>query len=314
LSPLATSARRVVSTGDRVKTVPRFRAGRQLRAALAALPWILPGLLLFFVFVDLPMLVQLVMSFGPDQLGDPFVFGIRNFVELIGDGTYWTALGHNVQFAVATVTGKIVLSFILAIALNGSFRGRAFFRALFFLPVVISFVAVGTVWGFMLQYEHGAVNTALRSLGFGAPDWLGDPNLAMWSIILVDIWKWTGFHVVIYLAGLQALPYEVEEAAIVDGVGPLQRLWHLTVPMMRPYTATNIILATLGAFSVFDLVFIMTTGGPFNATQVAMTQIYLNAFQFQRFGYASAQATVLLAIMALVSIVMLRFGREAQDP
>jgi ABC-type sugar transport system permease subunit len=284
-----------------------------MRAALAALPWILPGLLLFFVFVDLPMLVQLAMSFGPDQLGDPFVFRLDNFAELIGDGTYWMALGHNVQFAVATVTGKIVLSFILAVALNGSFRGRAFFRAVFFLPVVISFVAVGTVWGFILQYEHGAANTALRSLGLSAPDWLGDPNLAMWSIILVDIWKWTGFHVVIYLAGLQALPYEVEEAAIVDGVRPIQRLWHLTVPMMRPYTATNVILATLGAFSVFDLVYVMTTGGPFNATQVAMTQIYLNAFQFQRFGYASAQATVLLAIMALVSVVMLRFGRQAQD-
>jgi ABC-type sugar transport system permease subunit len=96
-------------------------------------------------------------------------------------------------------------------------------------------------------------------------------------------------------------------------VRPIQRLWHLTVPMMRPYTATNVILATLGAFSVFDLVFIMTTGGPFNATQVAMTQIYLNAFQFQRFGYASAQATVLLAIMALVSVVMLRFGRQEQE-
>jgi raffinose/stachyose/melibiose transport system permease protein len=313
LSPVATSGRRIASSGDKVETVPTFRARGRLRAALAALPWILPGLLLFFVFVDLPMLVQLAMSFGPDQLGDPFVFGLGNFADLIGDRTYWTALGHNVQFAVATVTGKIVLSFILAVALNGSFRGRAFFRAVFFLPVVISFVAVGTVWGFMLQYEHGAVNTALLSLGFAAPDWLGDPNLAMWSIILVDIWKWTGFHVVIYLAGLQALPYEVEEAAIVDGVRPIQRLWHLTVPMMRPYTATNVILATLGAFSVFDLVFIMTNGGPFNATQVAMTQIYLNAFQFQRFGYASAQATVLLAIMALVSVVMLRFGREAQD-
>jgi ABC-type sugar transport system permease subunit len=112
----------------------------------------------------------------------------------------------------------------------------------------------------------------------------------------------------------QALPDEVEEAAIVDGVRPVQRLRRLTVPMMRPYTATNVILATLGAFSVFDLVFIMTNGGPFNATQVAMTQIYLNGFQFQRFGDASAQATVLLAIMALVSVVMVRFGWQAQDP
>jgi ABC-type sugar transport system permease subunit len=313
VSPAATSERRVASPDDEIGTGRLFRSGRRLRAAMAAAPWILPGLLLFFVFVELPMLIQISMSFGPDQLGGPFVLGLGNFVELIGDRTYWMALGHNVQFAVATVTGKIVLSFLLAVALNGSFRGRAFFRAVFFLPVVISFVAVGTVWGFMLQYDHGAVNAALRSLGVAAPDWLGDPSLAMWSIILVDIWKWTGFHVVIYLAGLQALPSEVEEAAIVDGVRPIHRLWHLTVPMMRPYTATNVILATLGAFSVFDLVFIMTTGGPFNATQVAMTQIYLNAFQFQRFGYASAEATVLLAIMAVVSVVMLRFGRQAQD-
>jgi ABC-type sugar transport system permease subunit len=313
VNPAASSDQIRARSAEGAAAVRASPAGRRLSAALLALPWILPGFLLFFVFVHLPMIVQLAMAFGPDQFGEPFVFRLGNFADLIGDRTFWMALGHNVQFAVATVTGKIVLSFILAVALNGAFRGRAFFRAVFFLPVVISFVAVGTVWGFMLQFEHGAVNTALRSFGLGAPDWLGDPNLAMWSIILVDIWKWTGFHVVIYLAGLQALPYEVEEAAIVDGVRPLQRLWHLTVPMMRPYTATNVILATLGAFSVFDLVFIMTTGGPFNATQVAMTQIYLNAFQFQRFGYASAQATVLLAIMALVSIVMLRFGQRAED-
>jgi ABC-type sugar transport system permease subunit len=312
MSPAAYTGRRLAPPVERVEAAPATRAGRRAPPALAALPWILPGFLLFFVFVHLPMLLQIAMSFGPDQLGDPFTPTLRNFAELAGDGRFWTALGHNLHFAVATVTGKIVLSFILAVALNSAFRGRALFRAMFFLPVVISFVAIGTVWGFMLEFDHGAVNTALRALGVSPPDWLGDPNLALWSIILVDIWKWTGFHVVIYLAGLQTLPREVEEAAIVDGVGPLQRLWHLTVPLMRPYTATNVILATLGAFSVFDLVFIMTNGGPFNATQVAMTQIYLNAFQFQRFGYASAEATILLAIMALVSVVLLRLGQRAQ--
>jgi ABC-type sugar transport system permease subunit len=278
-----------------------------------ALPWILPGLILFFVFVHLPMLVQVVMSFGPDQLGKAFSFSLRNYADLMADGKFWAALGHNIQYAVASVIGKIALSFVLALALNGAFRGRAFFRAVFFLPVVISFVAVGTVWGFMLQYDHGAVNVALRALHLPAPNWLGDPHLAMWSIILVDIWKWTGFHVVIYLAGLQALPHEVEEAAIVDGASPWQRLWHITVPLMAPYTITNVIIATLGAFSVFDLVFVMTTGGPFNATQVAMTQVYLNAFQFQRFGYASAEATVLLAIMGLVSVFLLRLGQKAEE-
>ncbi len=107
----------------------------------------------------------------------------------------------------------------------------------FFLPVVISFVAIGTVWGFMLQYQYGAVNVALKTLGLGslAFDWLGDPRFAMWSIILVDIWKWTGFHVVIYLAGLQSLPGEVEEAAVIDGANPWQRFWYVTVPLMQRY-------------------------------------------------------------------------------
>lgn len=290
------------------------RAPRRLPDAVLALPWILPGLLLFFVFVHLPMLIQVVMSFGPDQLGKPFVATLKNYSDLMADRKFWFAIGHNLHYAVASVIGKVVLSFALALALNGAFRGRTFFRAAFFLPVVISFVAIGTVWGFMLQYQYGAVNVGLRSIGLGglAADWLGDPRFAMWSIIFVDIWKWTGFHVVIYLAGLQALPGEVEEAAIVDGANAWQRFIHVTVPLMQRYTITNVIIATLGAFSVFDLVFVMTKGGPFNSTQVAMTQVYLNAFQFQRFGYASAQATVLLLIMAIVSVVLLRLGQRAE--
>ena len=290
-------------------------SGRRLLPVVAALPWILPGLILFFVFVHLPMIIQVVMSFGPDQLGKPFVLGIKNYADLFADKKFWGALTHNLHYAVASVIGKIVLSFALALALNGAFRGRTFFRAVFFLPVVISFVAIGTVWGFMLQYQYGAVNVALKTLGLGSLvfDWLGDPRFAMWSIILVDIWKWTGFHVVIYLAGLQSLPGEVEEAAVIDGANPWQRFWYVTVPLMQRYTLTNVIIATLGAFSVFDLVFVMTKGGPFNSTQVAMTQVYLNAFQFQRFGYASAEATVLLVIMALVSAVLLRLSQRAEN-
>ena len=277
-----------------------------------ALPWIAPGLLLFFVFVHLPILLQVGMSLGGDAIGDTSHFGLHNYAELLHDRRFWRALLHNIHFAVGSVVGKIVLAFALALALDGAFRGRAFFRAVFFLPVVISFVAIGTVWGFMLQYQHGAINVALRALGLDsiALDWLGNPQIAMWSIIFVDIWKWTGFHVVIYLAGLQALPRDVYKSAELDGAGPFARFWHFTLPLMHRYTITNVIIATLGAFSLFDLVFIMTSGGPFNSTQVAMTEVYLNAFQFQRFGYASAQASVLLAIMAVVSVVLLRISRR----
>jgi len=279
---------------------------------LGAIPWIAPGLVLFFVFVQFPILLQVWMSFGPDSMDMTAAPSLRHYVELVHDRKFGTALGHNVHFAIATVIGKVVLAFALALALNGDFRGRLFFRGVFFLPVVISFVAIGTIWGFMLQYQLGAVNGTLRAMGLGwlALDWLGSGRLAMWSVIFVDIWKWTGFHVVIYLAGLQSLPRDLYEAAEMDGASAFQRFRDITMPLMRRYTMTNVIIATLGAFSVFDVIFIMTKGGPFNSTQVAMTQIYLNAFQFQRFGYASAQATALLAIMGAVSIVLLRLSQR----
>lgn len=286
---------------------------RGLRAVLPAVPWIAPGLILFFVFVHLPIVLQVWMALGPDNLATPAPPSLRHFGALFSDGKYWLSLWHNVHFALGTVAGKVVLGFALALALNGAFRGRPFFRAVFFLPVVISFVAIGTIWGFVLQF-NGALNGALRGAGLRwlALDWLGDPRLAMWSLILVDIWKWTGFHVVIYLAGLQSLPAELDEAAELDGATAFQRFRYVTLPMMHRYTITNVIIATLGAFSVFDLVFVMTKGGPFNATQVAMTQVYLNAFQFQRFGYASAQATVLLLVMAIVSVVLLRISARVE--
>jgi len=298
------------------KTRPAARSwrGRRFGQLLAALPWILPGLVLFFVFVQLPIVMQVWMGFGSDNLAKPELPSLRHYAELLGDTKFWGSMLHNVHYALATVVGKVVLGFGLALALNGAFRGRAFFRAVFFLPVVISFVAIGTIWGFMLQYQLGALNGTLRALGLGALalDWLGDPRLAMWSVIAVDIWKWTGFHVVIYLAGLQSLPPELDEAAEIDGANALQRFVHVTLPMMHRYTMTNVIIATLGAFSVFDLIFIMTKGGPFNATQVAMTQVYLNAFQFQRFGYASAQATVLLVVMGVVSVVLLKLSQKVE--
>jgi ABC-type sugar transport system permease subunit len=278
--------------------------------------WIGPGLLLFFAFVHLPILLQLVLSLTSSGLDGRVSFaGVANFRTLLADTDYWVSILHNIQFAIATVIGKLVLSLVLALALNSAFTGQNLFRTIFFLPVIISFVAIGTIWGFMFQFEFGAINQSLNRIGFGglAQDWLGDPRFALWSIVLVDIWKWTGFHMVIYLAGLQALPRELLEAASVDGASPWQRLRHITLPLLSRYTGTNIIIATLGAFSVFDLIYVMTQGGPFGSTQVAMMQVYLQAFQFHRLGYASTQATVLLAIIAIVSIVVMRLTRRPDD-
>jgi ABC-type sugar transport system permease subunit len=278
--------------------------------------WIGPGLLLFFVFVHLPILLQLALSLTSSGLDGRIAFaGLANFKTLWADADYWFSILNNIQFAIATVIGKLLLSLVLALALNSAFTGQNLFRTIFFLPVIISFVAIGTIWGFMFQFEFGAINQLLDRLGLGglAQDWLGDPRFALWSIVFVDIWKWTGFHMVIYLAGLQALPRELTEAAAVDGASAWQRLRFITLPLLSRYTGTNIIIATLGAFSVFDLIYVMTQGGPFGSTQVAMMQVYLHAFQFHRLGYASTQATVLLAIIAIVSIVVMRLTKRADE-
>ncbi len=289
-----------------------LRLERFLRS-LEPFAWIAPGLLVFVTFVHLPIALQLGLSVISAQVGHHVVIGLSNFVVLLRDADYWNALLNNVEYAVTTVIGKLGLSLALALALNGAWKGRSAFRAIFFLPVILSFVAIGTIWGFMYQDETGAIDQVLTALGLGAlsQDWLGDPRFALWSIVLVDIWKWTGFHMVIYLAGLQAMNPELTDAAQVDGATAWQRLRFITIPLLRRYTTTNLVIATLGAFSVFDLVYVMTQGGPFGTTQVGMLQVYLQAFQFHHLGYASAQSTVLLVIIALVSFAIMRLtGRE----
>jgi ABC-type sugar transport system permease subunit len=305
------------AAADRATATPTASPLRaRLVERIEPILWVGPGLLLFFVFVHLPILLQLVMSFTVSSPNGKTSFGgLANFRSLFADADYWGAIVNNIQFAVATVAGKIVLSLILAITLNSAFRGQNIFRTIFFLPVILSFVAIGVIWGFMYQYDFGAINQTLAGLGLGwlAQDWLGDPTYALWSVVVVDIWKWTGFHMVIYLAGLQALPRELTEAASVDGASAWQRLRYITIPLLSRYTATNIIIATLGAFSVFDLIYVMTQGGPFGSTQVAMMQVYLQAFQFHRLGYASTQSTVLLAVIAVVSVVVMRLTRRAGE-
>ena len=208
-----------------------------------------------------------------------------------------------------------MLSLVLAVLLNQRLFGRNIFRTVLFLPVILSFVAIGVIWTLFYNFDHGILNATLRALGLRGltQDWLGSANTALGAVIFVDIWKWTGFHLVIYLAGLQSIPADLYEAALIDGANAWQRFWRITVPLLQPFTAINVLLASLGAFSVFDLIYVMTQGGPFNATNVAMLEIYLQAFQFNRLGYAGAMSVILLALVAAMSIVILRITKAKTD-
>jgi len=177
---------------------------------------------------------------------------------------------------------------------------------------VLSIVVVGLIWNWVYDYNFGLVNGILGFIGLGSlkQDWLGSTGLALGALIVVDIWKWFGFHMVINLAGLQSIPAELYEAARIDGATGWQSFWRITLPLLQPVTAINVTLATLGAFNVFDLVYVITQGGPAQATNVATLDIYTQAFQFYHFGYAAAMSFVLLALVSVVSLVLLRALRS----
>ncbi len=278
--------------------------------------WVAPALCVLFLFTHLPILLEGVLSlFAADGFSAPRFIGANNYLEVFSNQDFWDAIGHNAVYAIATVVGKVVLSLILAVLLNQQLFGRNIFRTMLFLPVVLSFVAIGVLWTLFFNYDYGVLNAFLRSVGLKSlrQDWLGSADTALWAVIFVDIWKWTGFHLVIYLAGLQSIPRDLYEAALLDGANAFQRFWRITVPMLRPFTAINILLASLGAFSVFDLIYVMTQGGPFKATNVAMVEIYLQAFQFNHLGYAGAMSIVLLALVAAMSVLILRITKAKTD-
>ena len=226
-----------------------------LRTNAAAYTFLLPTLALFIVFTVYPFINAFSISMTNwDGFTNAEFIGLNNFKRLINDTKVWRYLGHNLQFGVFTVFFKVVLGFILALFLNEKFRGIAFFRAVFFVPVMMSFVAIGMLWKWIYSPSSGLINSILFQLNImdqtNMITWLGDAKLAMYCIILVDIWRWTGYHVVIYLAGLQTIPNELYEAAIVDGANDRQQLRYIILPQMYTITLTNMIFCMTGAVSV----------------------------------------------------------------
>lgn len=276
--------------------------------------WIAPACLVLAAFTYVPILLESGLSyFSADGVNAARFIGLANYQEALSNPDFWDALAHNGWYAAVTVVAKLALALVLALLLNLPLRGRSFLRSVFFLPVVLSFVAIGIIWTLIYNYDYGVLNALLSALGFGflKQDWLGSPDTAFGAVMLVDVWKWTGFHLVIYLAGLQSIPNELYEAAAIDGAGRWTRFRHVTWPLLRPYTAINLLLACLGAFSVFDLMYVMTQGGPFKATNVVMIEVYLQAFQFNRLGYAAAMSVLLLFLVTLISVIVLRvFGNQ----
>jgi multiple sugar transport system permease protein len=276
-------------------------ADRSKYLALAVL--LLPSLAGMVVFLMAPVLSSLVLSFSQwDLIGEIRWVGLDNYVAALADPAVLGALRNTLTFILGYLPSVVLIALGLALLLNRRIRGRVVFRAIYFVPVVTSWVAVSLIWKWLLNPQYGLVNFALGAIGIKGPGWLFDPAWAMTGVILTSVWKDIGFVTVIYLAGLQDIPEPLYEAAALDGATPLQRFWSITFPMLAPTTFFVTTISLISSFQVFDQVWIMTQGGPAGATSVMVELIYKNAFSYYKMGYASAISWVLFALIFAVTI------------
>jgi multiple sugar transport system permease protein len=276
-------------------------ADRSKYVALAVL--LLPSLAGMVVFLMAPVLSSLVLSFSEwDLIGEINWVGIDNYVTALADPAVLGALRNTLTFILGYLPSVVIIALGLALLLNRRIKGRVVFRAIYFVPVVTSWVAVSLIWKWLLNPQYGLVNFALGAVGIKGPGWLFDPAWAMTGVILTSVWKDIGFVTVIYLAGLQDIPEPLYEAAALDGATPWQRFWSITFPMLAPTTFFVTTISLISSFQVFDQVWIMTQGGPAGATSVMVELIYKNAFSYYKMGYASAISWVLFALIFAVTI------------
>ncbi|AIE83725.1 carbohydrate ABC transporter permease [Fimbriimonas ginsengisoli] len=275
--------------------------------------FIAPAALLIVTFVVLPCVWGIGMSFTHyDAIAPARFAGVDNFRRLAGDPMVPLTLKRTALYVIYSLPTGLALGLAIALALNARwFKGRNFVRGLYFLPNVTSLAAVAFVWQWLMNPEFGLLNAGLRRVGMSTLGWLSDPNLAMPSVALVGVWQGLGFTILIYLSGLRGIPEEVHEAAKIDGAGPWPTFRSVTWPLLMPTTMFLTIMGVIAGFQVFQSVYIMTGGGPLDATRVYLFYIFQSAFQNLEFGYASAMAVLLFAIvMVLTGLQWAFYGRR----
>lgn len=298
-------------------TKSRYNAGpsarrRQISKHLIAYSFILPNLLGFAIFTLIPMVFSLLLAFMHwDGANHVSWAGLENFQRLSRDETFQIALKNTIYYVVGTVPTTMLASLGLALVLNQPLRGRNFFRTTYFFPYVASLVAVAVVWNLLFFPSAGPVNEALRALGVqNPPRWSASVDWAMPTVILASIWRGMGYYMIIYLAALQGIPAILYEAADIDGANAWQRFRYVTLPMLTPATFFISIMLTISSFKVFDLIMVMTGGGPGRATNVLVIHTYNTAFREFRFGYSSAIAMVLLVLVLAITVAQFYMERR----
>ncbi|HPQ03092.1 MAG TPA: sugar ABC transporter permease [Bacillota bacterium] len=290
-------------------------AKRGLSESRLALLLILPSLVLIGGIVLYPILNNLVISFFDYNLTIPWArpfIGLRNYVEVLTDREFLASVGRAAYFTVVSVSLELVLGLLIALFLNVDFRGRAFLKTMIILPWAVPTVVNAIMWKWIYDANYGALNGLLMQLGMidQYQAWLAKPFTAMNLVILADVWHQTPFVVFILLATLSTIPESLYEAARVDGAGSLQAFRKITLPFLRPAFLIVLVIRTMEAFRVFDIIYVMTAGGPANGTQVATYYTYVETFRYLNMGKGAAQSFVISALIMLVSIVYIRLLKQ----
>ena len=288
-----------------------------MNRSLAAWVFVGPALIVLGIFFGLPVFAALLLSltdFDLYALADwrnlRFV-GFGNYIELLQMPLFWKSLGNTFYFVIVGVPLSIAVSLGAALLLNApAARFRAFFRTALFAPVVTTLVAVAVIWRYLFHSSYGLVNWALGHVGIAPIDWLGDPQWAMPTIILLAVWKNFGYNMVIFLAGLQAIPQDLYEAARIDGASRRRQLWHITLPMLGPVLMVVGVITVAGYFQLFAEPYVMTRGDPLQSTVSVLYFMFEEGFRWWNLGRASAVAFLLFLIILAITAAMMRFGRK----
>jgi raffinose/stachyose/melibiose transport system permease protein len=302
--PTTTAASTQIASGS----ATTWRRRLEKRGINSALLFVAPALLLYASFFAYPLILTVRLSFVKwDAISPPNFVGLENYVRLfLGQTHFFTALKNNLLWISLTVPLQILIGLPLALLLDRKLRGRQFFRTIFFSPIVLSGAVIGATFSFMLLPGVGIVNLMFAALGLDGLDraWLADPKWALYAAIAVNVWRSFGFAMVLYLAGLQSINPEIIESATVDGTSTLQQSWYITIPLLRPTTATLILLGVIGGMREFELIWLLTQGGPARLTEVLGIMVYEESFKFGNFGLSSA-----IAVLMVIITLAITFGQ-----
>lgn len=309
-----TAEPRAEQRGPGPATTGRTRRAWQDRMVIIG--FLAPALVVYVLFVVWPILNSFYYStLDWNGIGQPVQVGLANFIALVGDPVAWESLWHNIVLIAASLAFQLPIGLGLALLLLSPIRGTKVLRTIYFLPLLMSTVAIGILWSFIYNPTFGAVNRVLEMIGLESlrQGWLGQPSTALASLIVVICWQFIPFYMILYRAGLTSIPQEINEAAVVDGGGGWSRFRWITFPLLRGTTRTAVLLSVIGALKYFDLIWVMTGGGPGNSTEVLATYMYSQAFSSSNLGYGSAVAVALFLLAMVVTTLVLSRFRGAQE-